>query len=283
MPKFDDRLAGYVEVKDRIRMFYDAFPDGRLVTAKVKVTDKPDGVPRVWVHAMAFRTADDPAPADGWSWMILPGSTPYTRGSEIENTETSAWGRAIGALGIGIDKSIGSKDEIDGKAGEGQREPVSVGSESVELLGRIAKTGKLVKGTSSQHQGEWRQVETGHAIGFRLKLADRDIPQVIITGSIGEALFLAGEVLLDEQVTVKGHLYSVKSPGRSGYYRLIVGEHPDHDYIETPNVRVPAEDASQGAAPGQMEDDPEPASPEAPSVPLFDEAEEAALEAALPA
>ncbi len=97
--QYNDRLKDYVDVKERIRLFYERFPDGRLVTAKVKVTDKPDGVPRVWVHAMAFRTPDDLIPGDGWSWMTLPGSTPYTRGSEIENTETSAWGRAIGSLG----------------------------------------------------------------------------------------------------------------------------------------------------------------------------------------
>jgi hypothetical protein len=32
--------------------------------------------------------------------------------SFIENCETSAWGRALGNLGIGIDNSIGSADEV---------------------------------------------------------------------------------------------------------------------------------------------------------------------------
>jgi hypothetical protein len=95
-------LSNYVDVKERIRQFYERFPDGRLVTIGVKVSDEPDGTPRVWVEAAAYRTPDDALPGRGWSWMVLPGNTNYTRGSEIENTETSAWGRAIGALGIGI-------------------------------------------------------------------------------------------------------------------------------------------------------------------------------------
>jgi hypothetical protein len=42
----------------------------------------------------------------------VPGTTNFTRGSELQNLETSAWGRAIGALGIGIDASIATLDEI---------------------------------------------------------------------------------------------------------------------------------------------------------------------------
>lgn len=113
--------ADYVDVKERIRLFYEKHPDGRLVTSSVHGSDEPDGTPRIWVEALAYRTPDDPLPGHGWSWMVLPGATSFTRGSEIENTETSAWGRAIGSLGIGISKSIASDDEIKGKAGEMER------------------------------------------------------------------------------------------------------------------------------------------------------------------
>src|SRR5689334_7084231 len=121
MSAASDRLAGYTEVKDRIPLFYQQYPDGRLVTAEVRATSEPDGVPRVWVQALAYRSPDDPHPGVGWSWMVLPGSTNFTRGSELENTETSAWGRAIGSLNIGISSGFASKDEIDNKAGESDR------------------------------------------------------------------------------------------------------------------------------------------------------------------
>jgi hypothetical protein len=110
-------LGDYVEVKDRIAMFYAAWPDGRLVTDRAEMWLEVDP-PRVVVKALAYRTADDPHPGVGWSWMQLPGSTSYTRGSELENTETSAWGRAIGSLGIGIGKSIASGDEVRGPSWE---------------------------------------------------------------------------------------------------------------------------------------------------------------------
>ena len=66
--KFD--LSDYVDVKERVRLFLAQYPDGRLVTAKVRVTREPDDTPRVWVKAAAYRTADDPHPAIGWSWRF---------------------------------------------------------------------------------------------------------------------------------------------------------------------------------------------------------------------
>src|SRR5512146_211724 len=109
-------LGNYVEVKDRIKLFLAAYPDGRLVTDRVELW-QDDGVPRVVVKALAYRSPDDTLPGVGWSWMTLPGTTSYTKGSELENTETSAWGRAFASLGIGIDKSIASANEVQSKSG----------------------------------------------------------------------------------------------------------------------------------------------------------------------
>lgn len=113
--KFD--LGDYVEVKDRIKLFYELFGQGRLVTGEVRLSNEPDGTPRVLVQAFAYRSPEDTHPGVGWSWMELPGKTTYTRGSELENTETSAWGRAIAALGILVDKSIATAQEVDNKRG----------------------------------------------------------------------------------------------------------------------------------------------------------------------
>jgi hypothetical protein len=117
-------LGDYIEVKDRIARFYELYAGGRLVTEEVRASTEPDGKPRIWVKAAAYRTADDPRPGIGWSWLELPGTTPYTKGSELENAETSAWGRAIGSLGILIDKSIASAQEIKNKAEPKSAAPV---------------------------------------------------------------------------------------------------------------------------------------------------------------
>jgi hypothetical protein len=155
----NDRLAGYVEVKDRIAQFYAKHPDGRLVTSSVSASSDPDGKPRVWVEAKAYRTPDDPQPAVGWSWMELPGRTPYTNGSELENTETSAWGRAIGALGIGIDKSIASAQEFRNKEGE----PAAPAPDPIA----DGLFGTAEKGTGDA-DFEMRQTSVGPRIAFRL-------------------------------------------------------------------------------------------------------------------
>jgi hypothetical protein len=104
-------LEGYIDVPSRIKLFLARHPEGSLQM------DEPQFVEvegKKWVigRAYAYRTPDDPRPGIGTAWEIVPGTTPFTRGSEIQNLETSAWGRAIGALGIGIDASIATLDEI---------------------------------------------------------------------------------------------------------------------------------------------------------------------------
>ena len=104
-------LDGYVDVPTRIKLFMARHPEGSLQM------DAPQFVEvegKQWVigRAYAYRTPDDARPGIGTAWEIVPGTTNFTRGSELQNLETSAWGRAIGALGIGIDASIATLDEI---------------------------------------------------------------------------------------------------------------------------------------------------------------------------
>jgi hypothetical protein len=107
-------LDDYVDVATRIGLFYDRYPDGRLVTVEhgfyTGATDF------VWCRANAYRTADDPHPAVGTAWNPIPGPNPFTRDSELMNAETSAWGRAIVAAGI-PSKKVASADEVQARQG----------------------------------------------------------------------------------------------------------------------------------------------------------------------
>ena len=105
-------MDGYVTVPDRIALFYKRYPDGSLQMDEPRFMEI-EGKNWAMGRAYAYRSPDDPRPGIGTAWEIVPGTTPFTRGSEIQNLETSAWGRAIGALGIGIDKSIATIDEIE--------------------------------------------------------------------------------------------------------------------------------------------------------------------------
>src|SRR5688572_24431393 len=92
-------LDDYVDVAERIRLFYSKYEDGRLVTTshgKFEV----DGRTFVWCRAAAYRSSEDTTPCVGTAWEPIPGPTPYTKDSELMNAETAAWGRAIIAAGI---------------------------------------------------------------------------------------------------------------------------------------------------------------------------------------
>jgi hypothetical protein len=104
-------LADYIEVKDRIAQFKEQFPNGSLQC------DAPDireimGHTWIIIRAYAYRDPEDPRPGVGHAWEHVPGKTPYTIGSELMVCETSAWGRALAAIGIAVSKSIASRDEV---------------------------------------------------------------------------------------------------------------------------------------------------------------------------
>lgn len=123
-------LKDYVDVAERIRAWYEAYPNGRIETSILSHTDN-----RVTIKALVFRgelhdinpkdrpyNYEERAAGIGHSSMAIPGSTPYTRGSEIENCETSAVGRALVMAGL-PSKRIASDDEIRSKAGVAKPSP----------------------------------------------------------------------------------------------------------------------------------------------------------------
>jgi hypothetical protein len=124
----------YIDVATRITEFRARYPEGTLAPwdpAKPYELVKADGIAKdgkpftatfIIVVAAAYRAPDDPRPGIGMAWEIFPGRTPYTLGSELMNAETSAWGRAIIAVGAADSKKgIASAEEVRNRAPE--REP----------------------------------------------------------------------------------------------------------------------------------------------------------------
>lgn len=98
----------YIPVAERISAFYEKHPEGSLQGEMVELS--PD---RVVMRGYAYRTPDDPRPGIGYSSLEIPGKTPYTRGSELQNAETSAWGRALVAtLAADTKRGIASQEEV---------------------------------------------------------------------------------------------------------------------------------------------------------------------------
>jgi hypothetical protein len=104
-------MDDYVEVAERIEKFYKQFPKGSLRCKEIRNVHIGDADFLVYV-AQAFRDPEDQAPAEGSAWEPVPGKTNFTRDSELMNAETSAWGRAIAALGFEVKRGIASKQEV---------------------------------------------------------------------------------------------------------------------------------------------------------------------------
>lgn len=108
-------LNDYIDVAERIKEFKTKYPEGSLQQMFVEFKEFA-GQSWVIYTAAAYRTPDDERPGIGTAWEPVPGKTPYTKDSELQNCETAAWGRAVVALGLET-KKIASKQEVINRAG----------------------------------------------------------------------------------------------------------------------------------------------------------------------
>ena len=233
---YQDRLKDYIDVKERLRLFYERYPEGSIVTAEAYMQEDPDGKVRVWAKALAYRTPGDTLPTVGWSYLEVPGTTPYTRGSEIENVETSAWGRAIGALGIGIKGSIATTDEIDAKEGEAERKPpIKVLTAPDRDPGGITGTAEI--GTAKDSDFQLRETPDGWALGFRL-VSDKGGIKVIAFDAMAQALAASIGETVGKRVTVWGRIKDESFTNKGG--RKISYQVLQLERIKAPEYELPA-------------------------------------------
>lgn len=106
----------YNTVAERIIEFRAKYPKGTLRPLN---PDKPYELVQMGntlvfiVVAAAYRDEDDELPGVGMAYEPIPGSTPFTRGSELQNAETAAWGRALIAVGAAdAKKGIATREDI---------------------------------------------------------------------------------------------------------------------------------------------------------------------------
>lgn len=104
-------LSGYVTVSERLGLALDRWPELRIQCGQPQVVELGDST-YLSVTVTVWRTPDDPLPAIATAWERWPGRSPFTRDSEMMNAETSALGRALGLLGVGISRSMATSDEV---------------------------------------------------------------------------------------------------------------------------------------------------------------------------
>jgi hypothetical protein len=127
-------MDDYVDVAERIRQFREQHPEGSLQPADVTVPFVVQSIGDqtfIVVVAAAYRAPDDARPGVGMAYEQFPGRTPYTRGSELQNAETSAWGRAIVAALAADTKKIASADEVRNRQAEREQQQQSENARKV--------------------------------------------------------------------------------------------------------------------------------------------------------
>lgn len=138
----------YVEVNQRVMAFRELYPEGSIysdiveigngvVTIKATVSDANG---RILATGMAYEKE---------------GSSFINKTSYIENCETSAVGRALGFLGIGIDGSIASYEEV-----ENAKVQQNAKKMTAEELGNLKDGDKVTAGAVDFIRNFAREVNT---------------------------------------------------------------------------------------------------------------------------
>lgn len=107
-------LDNYVDVATRLKLALERWPDLRVEEQGHHVEVHGDN-PVLICQVAVYRTPDDPRPSVASASEPLPGKTSFTRDSELMVGMTSALGRALGYMGIGLTSSIASKNEVQNR------------------------------------------------------------------------------------------------------------------------------------------------------------------------
>jgi len=96
----------YVEVNERLKYFRSNYPNFSLVTEVLQCTEEHCVMKATILNEHGIAVATGHA-------HETKGSSFINKTSHVEVCETSAWGRALGNFGIGIDSSVASADEVN--------------------------------------------------------------------------------------------------------------------------------------------------------------------------
>jgi hypothetical protein len=159
-------FSDYALVADRITLFYLRYPTGRIVTRLHSRSDT-----EITFRALVFRGADDRRPAaTGWASERRDDGE-INQVACLENTETSAIGRALANLGFTASTRRPSREEMEKASRERAR---------IALLGAVAAQPAAVRPPIEADPAQRRAnavhdalglIERAEAIGFSSRRA----------------------------------------------------------------------------------------------------------------
>lgn len=154
----------YVDVASRRAQFRARYPFGSLAPADLaepyRIEHMPDGSTFIAYVAAAYRYPGDPNPGVGIGWEPFPGKSDFTRDSELQNAETSAWGRAIAAALAADTHRIATVEDIERRRADREAtRPAPVEPPPVPV--------------EKPSSADWRKLK---AAGKRLAFDESDLP-----------------------------------------------------------------------------------------------------------
>ena len=160
--------ASYAPVAERVSLFYEAFPRGRIITEMISRTERD-----VVFRALVYRDVGDAeASATGWA-AEREGDGDVNTVACLENTETSAIGRALANLGFTASRERPSAEEM-AKVSRGRVRMGIVRPDDESLRALIADLGTLI--------------DRAERVGLRPERAARWRRRLILGGISGETL-----------------------------------------------------------------------------------------------
>jgi hypothetical protein len=103
-------LSNYVDVPTRFAAALERWPELRIIENRPEVITIADKT-FISVTMQAWRTPDDPVPAQATCFEPFPGKTSFTRDSEQMNASTSALGRVLGLM-MSFGPKMASAEEV---------------------------------------------------------------------------------------------------------------------------------------------------------------------------
>jgi len=154
-------LSAYALVADRITLFYERYPAGRIVTELFSRVDR-----EITFRALVFRGPEDVNPAaTGWA-SEREGDGQINQVACLENTETSAVGRALANLGFTASSRRPSREEMEKAARQRARiVPRPAPVEPLALLHVPLDADPLQRRANAVHD-VLGLIERAEAIGF---------------------------------------------------------------------------------------------------------------------
>lgn len=130
----------YIPVHERIKEFYSKYPFGRIIPEILSTIQELKKGDTIIMRAICYRYPGDPSPGIGHS-QIIHGED-FFKTSALEIVETSAVGRALGMMGIGIQGVMASADEVTKskeQAAAQEKNIIEVKREDIKNQGEIKK------------------------------------------------------------------------------------------------------------------------------------------------